>query len=152
MSENMNDWALVLGIDPRTLPPPPVSNPAVGSGIINNKSGPEVLLEEEFRELTPFLPPEPRSARALTNLQVLNAILWCDSTGRALTHLPISYGNSDAVRKRQERWALAAVGERLLQAMDELPLRPSIKAAIRRCAASMARRGDNIRKARVSRG
>ena len=150
IDDDSNAWALVLGIDPRTLPPMPKPGPIIVEDINENKCSLALeLAAGEFRELMPFLPPEPRSAAAITNLQVLNALLWSQLTGRALTNLPGSYGSSEAVRKRAQRWSLAKVGEAILDAIDGLTLRPNMKVAVRKCAAGLAQRGERIKRSRT---
>ena len=149
LDETLHDVARLLGINPSTLP-----SPIVREQVVDCDIGEELLIqsidltEEEYALLVPFLPAEPKHCAAITNQQVLRALLWAQAKARPLTHAPRAYGTSEAVRKRAERWALLGVGEALLQVIDSLSLRPNIESAIKRLASDLARRGDRIRKAR----
>ena len=152
LQENSHDWAVLLGISPATMPPIPAVHESASLIVAIDKSTTDApaLADQEFNLLVPFLPPEPKQGFALSNRQVLNALLWAAATGRPLTNLPHSYGTHGSVRKRCERWALLGVGEKLLHAIDGLPLGHTVKAIIKPCAASLERRRVRIEKLRAS--
>ena len=151
LDENLQHAARLLGIDPNTLPPIVIQERIVDS---DNSEEPPVenddLTDEEYGLLIPFLPAEPKHYGAITNRQVLRALLWAQARARPLTHAPRSCGTSEAVRKRMQRWSEQGVGQALLRSIDGLSLRPNVKSSIKRLAGDLARRGDRIRKVRES--
>ncbi len=149
LHENLDHIALLLGIDPTTLPSGPFQprnfpENAVPDGMTEIQD----LSDEEFGLLQPHLAPEPRNSEAISNGEVLNALLWCRATRRALTHLPARYGSAEAIRKRAERWAIAGVWDRLGDALAGLDLSERRRAELRRLCDAYGRRGERIRRDR----
>lgn len=137
--------AEALGIDPTTLPGKhEVQAPKPSPNHLTH----EDLTDEEWNTLSPLLPAEPRQRNAISNRQVLDALLWLHETRRAMTQLPERYGTSEAVRKRSERWAVAGVWQELTSALGTLVLPESRIRALRRIGEHEARRGQRIRKSR----
>lgn len=144
--ETLDYVALVLGIDPSTLPRGDYrAREAVESAAAEEIMENNDLSEEEFQLLRPHLAPEPRSSKAILNKDVLDALLWCRATRRALTHLPVRYGSAEAIRKRSERWAIAGVWDRLCNALPDLGLPERRRADLQRLCLAYGRRGERIR-------
>lgn len=138
--------AEALGLDPSTLPSKHVIQAPKPSPTHLTH---EDLTDEEWNALSTHLPDEPRQRNAISNRQVLNALLWLHETRRAMTQLPERYGTSEAVRKRSERWAVAGVWQDLTLKIDGLELSESRSRALRRIGEQEARRGKRIRKSRA---
>ena len=142
--------ALALGIDPATLPELDSSR-----GNAGEVTGPGTdwlerdLSVEEAEAIRSLLPPEPHQEGSISNITVLNGLLWAQRTGRKLTCLPACYGNSDAVRKRAERWSVAGTWDRVLSELDALKLSAQTHSAVRKLALAYARRGLRIRNVRA---
>lgn len=137
--------AEALGLDPSTLPSEhDVQPPRPPQEHLSH----EDLTDEEWNALSHLLPDEPRQRNAISNRQVIDALLWLHETRRAMTQLPERYGTSEAVRKRSERWAVAGVWQELTSALGTIALPESRLRALRRISEQEARRGKRIRKSR----
>jgi len=142
--------ASCLGIDPKTLPDgeAPLGAKLTLDGRREFEAEEAALTDAEYEMLEPHLPPDPRIEGRLKNREVLSALIWAQSTGRALTHLPSRYVSSEAVRKRAERWAVAGVWDRLSDAIPTLDLSQRRSLALHSLCLSYRRRGDRIRSRR----
>ena len=146
--KNLIRAAVALGIDPATLPDfdqPPGEVDQEALAEFNSRD----LSEDEARAIGSLLPPEPHQEGSIANITVLNGLLWAQRTGRKLTCLPPCYGNSDAVRKRAERWSVAGTWDRVLSELDALKLSAQTHSAVRKLALAYARRGLRIRNVRA---
>lgn len=106
------------------------------------------LSDEEFAVVEPLLAAEPKSADAISNRNVLNALLWQRSQNRPFTHIPPRYGSAEAIRKRMERFAVSGVWDRLGDALADLQLTDLRRAALQKLCVAQGRRGDRIRNSR----
>jgi transposase len=150
LEKNIAEMARALGIDPKTLPAA-----ASHSGVNKALEGrSDIIVEEtdltddEYDVIVPHLPPDPRGEGNLSNRTVLDALIWVQARGRALTHLPDKYGKSDSIRKRAERWALSRVWDYLFNALDDLKLSERRRAELRRLCLAYIGRGERIRHGR----
>jgi transposase len=151
LQKNISEIARALGIDPKTLPAA-----ASLSGVINAlESRSDIIFEEtdltddEYDVMAPHLPPDPRGEGNLSNRTVLDALIWVQARGRALTHLPDKYGKSDSIRKRGERWAVSRVWNNLFDALADLNLPERRRVELRRLCLAYIGRGERIRRGRL---
>ncbi len=146
----IRDFALLLGIDPKTLPD--IQAVSEAKVTVANRCEMETetatLTDAEYEMLEPFLPPDPIVEGALKNREVIGALLWAQATGRPLTHLPPRYGNSEVVRKRAERLSISGIWDRLLGELDDMQLGEGRRAELRALCMKQARRGERIRRSR----
>lgn len=154
LENNICEIALLLGIDPKTMP-----SVAMSSGVkITDASREKVeaeetdLTDEEFEMVKPHLPPEPASDGMISNRTILDALIWVQVRGRALTHLPARYGSAEAVRKRAERWAVAGLWDRLSDAIPNLDILARRRLALLSVCIGQGRRGERIRRQRAAQG
>lgn len=151
ISEQIQTAARLLGICPKTLPQMTGEEQALVPKTSEERPSNDMdLTDDEYLEIAPFLPGEPRQVGAIPNRIIFNALLHLQISARPFTHLPQSFGSREAIRKRIQRWSELQVGEALLQALDGLALRPKINSTIKRCACDLALRGEKIRKSRES--
>lgn len=137
-----------LGINPAHVPYPDAPVAEYGDPAIDDFAADD-LTDTEFALIASALPPEPRQRGAVSNRQVLNALLWVHRTGKRLTQLPACLGTAEAVRKRAERWATAGVWDRLIAGLGEWKASAIRREAIRRIAEGYAQRGSRIRQGRA---
>jgi transposase len=70
------------------------------------------LTKSQYQRIEPFLPRQ-RGNVALSNLQVLNAILYVAEQGCKWRGLPKSFGNWHTIYTRMNRWAKRGVLDRV---------------------------------------
>src|ERR1700690_1864700 len=70
------------------------------------------ITSEQFNRIEAFLPVQ-RGNVSLTNLQVVNAILYVAENGCKWRALPKRFGNWHTIYTRMNRWAKAGVLDRL---------------------------------------
>lgn len=76
------------------------------------------LTSAQFEQIEPLLPTQ-RDNVTLTNLNVLNAILYVAEHGCKWRGLPEHFGNWHTIYTRANRWAKAGVLDRIFQALQE---------------------------------
>ena len=87
------------------------------------------ITPEQFLLLAPCLPKQ-RGNVSLSNLQVLNAILYVAEQGCKWRALPEYYGNWHTIYTRMNRWAKWGVLDRVFEQMQRLRIaRITIEAA-----------------------
>ena len=77
------------------------------------------ITPEQFQLLAPCLPKQ-RGNVSLSNLQVLNPILYVAEQGCKWRALPTHYGNWHTVYTRMNRWAKGGVLDRIFERMQRL--------------------------------
>src|SRR6202453_3203531 len=86
------------------------------------------ITSEQFSRIGTFLPVQ-RGNVSLTNLQVVNAILYVAENGCKWRALPKRFGNWHTIYTRMNRWAKAGVLDRLFtQLQREQLIRVKIEA------------------------
>jgi transposase len=75
----------------------------------------------QFQRIEPFLPVQ-RGNVSLSNLQVVNAILYVAENGCKWRALPKRFGNWHTIYTRMNRWAKAGVLDRLFEEMQHQQL------------------------------
>ncbi len=76
------------------------------------------LTESQYKHIQPFLPRQ-RGNVSLTNLQVLNAILYVAEQGCKWRGLPKYFGNWHTIYTRMNRWAKNGVLDRVFAALQQ---------------------------------
>ena len=76
------------------------------------------LTESQYQLIQPFLPRQ-RGNVSLTNLQVLNAILYVAEQGCKWRGLPKYFGNWHTVYTRMNRWAKSGVLDRVFTELQQ---------------------------------
>ena len=79
------------------------------------------ITSEQFSRIEPFLPVQ-RGNVSLTNLQVVNAILYVAQNGCKWRALPKRFGNWHTIYTRMNRWAKAGVLDRLFEELQHQQL------------------------------
>src|SRR5688572_33428173 len=79
------------------------------------------ITAEQFGRLEPFLPVQ-RGNVSLSNLQVVNAILYVAENGCKWRALPKRFGNWHTIYTRMNRWAKAGVLDRLFEELQNQQL------------------------------
>jgi transposase len=79
------------------------------------------ITAEQFSRIEAFLPVQ-RGNVSLTNLQVVNAILYVAENGCKWRSLPKRFGNWHTIYTRMNRWAKAGVLERLFEELQHQQL------------------------------
>ena len=79
------------------------------------------ITSEQFSRIGTFLPVQ-RGNVSLTNLQVVNAILYVAENGCKWRSLPKRFGNWHTIYTRMNRWAKAGVLDRLFEEMQHQQL------------------------------
>jgi transposase len=79
------------------------------------------ITTEQFSRIEAFLPVQ-RGNVSLTNLQVVNAILYVAENGCKWRALPKRFGNWHTIYTRMNRWAKAGVLDRLFEEMQHQQL------------------------------
>jgi transposase len=76
------------------------------------------LSEDQYEVIRPLL-PVPRGNVRISNLEVINAVLYVAENGCKWRALPERFGNWHTIHTRLRRWAAAGVLDRLFQALQE---------------------------------
>src|SRR5262245_41297944 len=76
-------------------------------------------LSEDGYELIRALLPVPRGNVRITNLEVVNAVLFVAENGCQWRALPARFGKWHTIYTRLRRWAAAGVLDRVFQALQE---------------------------------
>jgi transposase len=76
------------------------------------------ITEEQYALAHPYLPVQRGNVR-ISNLTVVNAILFVAENGCKWRALPTRFGNWHTVYMRMRRWAEAGVLDRLFDALQE---------------------------------
>jgi transposase len=79
------------------------------------------ITSEQFDRIETFLPVQ-RGNVSLTNLQVVNAILYVAENGCKWRSLPKRFGNWHTIYTRMNRWAKAGVLDRLFEELQHQQL------------------------------
>lgn len=79
------------------------------------------ITAEQYIRIEPFLPVQ-RGNVSLSNLQVVNAILYVAEHGCKWRGLPKRFGNWHTIYTRMNRWAKAGVLDRLFEEMQHQQL------------------------------
>ena len=76
------------------------------------------LSEDQYEVIRPLMPVQRGNVR-LSNLDVINAVLYVAENGCKWRALPERFGNWHTVYMRLRRWAAAGVLDRVFQALQE---------------------------------
>ena len=76
------------------------------------------LTEAQYRKIEPCLPRQRGNVK-VSNLDVLNAILYVAEHGSKWRGLPKRFGNWHTIYTRMNRWAKAGVLDRVFAALQE---------------------------------
>src|SRR5258707_8525897 len=79
------------------------------------------ITADQFGRIEPFLPVQ-RGNVSLSNLQVVNAILYVAENGCKWRALPKRFGNWHTIYTRMNRWAKAGVLDRLFEELQHQQL------------------------------
>ena len=79
------------------------------------------ITAEQFSRIEPFLPVQ-RGNVSLSNLQVVNAILYVAENGCKWRAVPKRFGNWHTIYTRMNRWAKAGVLDRLFEELQHQQL------------------------------
>ncbi len=79
------------------------------------------ITQEQFSRIEEFLPVQ-RGNVSLSNLQVVNAILFVAENGCKWRSLPKRFGNWHTIYTRMNRWAKAGVLDRLFEELQHQQL------------------------------
>lgn len=79
------------------------------------------ITAEQFSRVEPFLPVQ-RGNVSLSNLQVVNAILYVAENGCKWRALPKRFGSWHTIYTRMNRWAKAGVLDRLFEQLQHQQL------------------------------
>jgi transposase len=79
------------------------------------------ITQEQFSRIEEFLPVQ-RGNVSLSNLQVVNAILFVAENGSKWRSLPKRFGNWHTIYTRMNRWAKAGVLDRLFEELQHQQL------------------------------
>ena len=75
------------------------------------------ITNEQYEKIAPYLPRQ-RGNVSMSNLQLINAILYVTENGCKWRALPKSYGNWHTVYVRMNRWSKNGVLQRLFEALQ----------------------------------
>ena len=75
------------------------------------------ITNEQYEKIVPYLPRQ-RGNVSMSNLQLINAILYVTENGCKWRALPKSYGNWHTVYVRMNRWSKNGVLQRLFEALQ----------------------------------
>lgn len=75
------------------------------------------ITKEQYEKIARYLPKQ-RGNVSMTNLQLINAILYVTENGCKWRALPKSYGNWHTVYVRMNRWSKNGVLQRLFEALQ----------------------------------
>jgi len=79
------------------------------------------ITAEQFKRIESYLPVQ-RGNVSLSNLQVVNAILYVAENGCKWRALPKRFGNWHTIYTRMNRWAKAGVLDRLFEELQQQQL------------------------------
>jgi transposase len=79
------------------------------------------ITAEQFSRIEPFLPVQ-RGNVSLSNIEVVNAILYVAENGCKWRALPKRFGNWHTIYTRMNRWAKAGVLDRLFEELQHQQL------------------------------
>lgn len=79
------------------------------------------ITAEQFKRIESFLPVQ-RGNVSLSNLEVVNAILYVAENGCKWRALPKRFGNWHTIYTRMNRWAKAGVLDRLFEELQQQQL------------------------------
>ena len=79
------------------------------------------ITAEQYRRIEPFLPVQRGNVK-VTNLQVVNAMLYVAEQGCKWRGLPKRFGNWHTIYTRMNRWAKAGVLDRLFEELQHQQL------------------------------
>ena len=75
------------------------------------------ITNKQYERIAPYLPRQ-RGNVSMSNLQLINAILYVTENGCKWRALPKSYGNWHTVYVRMNRWSKSGVLQRLFEALQ----------------------------------
>ena len=75
------------------------------------------ITEDQYARIAPYLPVQ-RGNVSLSNLQVLNAILYVAEHGCKWRGLPARYGNWHTIYMRMNRWSKSGVLDRVFEQLQ----------------------------------
>ena len=75
------------------------------------------ITEDQYARIAPYLPVQ-RGNVSLSNLQVLNAILYVAEHGCKWRGLPVRYGNWHTIYMRMNRWSKSGVLDRVFEQLQ----------------------------------
>ena len=75
------------------------------------------ITQEQYQRIEKYLPVQ-RGNVSITNLQLINAILYVTENGCKWRALPASYGNWHTIYVRMNRWSKSGVLERVFAALQ----------------------------------
>ena len=75
------------------------------------------ITKEQFERIMPYLPRQ-RGNVSMSNLQLVNAILYVTENGCKWRALPKTYGNWHTVYVRMNRWSKGGVLQKLFEALQ----------------------------------
>ena len=78
----------------------------------------ETITQEQYNFLHPSLPVQ-RGNVSISNLELINAVLYVAENGCKWRSLPPEFGNWHTVYTRIRRWARSGVLDRLFEALQE---------------------------------
>ena len=76
------------------------------------------LTKEQFKKIEKYLPVQRGNVR-ISNLQLVNAILYVTENGCKWRAMPEKYGNWHTIYVRMNRWSKSGVLRRLFEALQE---------------------------------
>jgi transposase len=76
------------------------------------------ITKEQYEKIARYLPRQ-RGNVSMSNLQLINAILYVTENGCKWRALPKSYGNWHTVYVRMNRWSKSGVLQRLFEALQQ---------------------------------
>lgn len=76
------------------------------------------LTQEQIEHIAPYLPRQ-RGNVSMSNLQLVNALLYVTENGCKWRALPKIYGNWHTVYVRMNRWSKSGVLQRLFEALQK---------------------------------
>lgn len=76
------------------------------------------LTKEQFEKIARYLPRQ-RGNVSMSNLQLINAVLYVTENGCKWRALPESYGNWHTIYVRMNRWSRNGVLQRLFKALQQ---------------------------------
>jgi transposase len=75
------------------------------------------ITKEQYERIAPYLPRQ-RGNVSMSNLQLINAILYVTENGCKWRALPQYYGNWHTIYVRMNRWSKSGVLKRLFEALQ----------------------------------
>jgi len=75
------------------------------------------ITQEQYNKISPYLPRQ-RGNVSMSNLNLVNAILYIVENGSKWRSLPKSYGNWHSIYVRMNRWSKNGILSRLFEALQ----------------------------------